>query len=115
MTMDAVEKISAIIGEVSRPTNSKEADDYNFLQVRVSIDLSLPLCQGHLVSLKNVKQTWISFRYERLPNLCYWCGHLTHDDEDCQVGIESEGALQLNQRHLVLTSVLMRSFYQGKM
>ena len=115
MKMDAVEKINAVIGEVSRPTDSKESDDNNFLQVKVSADLSLPLCRGRLVSLKNVKQTWISFRYERLPNLCYWCGHLTHDDEDCQVWIESEGTLQLNQRHLVLTFVLLRSFRRGKM
>ena len=43
--------------------------------------------------LKNEKQTWISFRYERLPNLCYWCGRLTHDDKDCQMWIESEGTL----------------------
>ena len=98
MTMDAAEKISAIIGEVSRPTDSKEADDGNFLQVRVFIDLSLPLSRGRLVSLKNEKQTWISFRYERLPNLCHWCGRLTHDDKDCQIWIESEGMLQLDQR-----------------
>lgn len=38
MTMDAVEKISAVIGEVSRPTESKEADGGNFLRVKVSID-----------------------------------------------------------------------------
>ena len=55
MTMETAEKISVVIGEVSRPTDSKEADDGNFLRVRVSIDLSLPLCRGHLVSLKNVK------------------------------------------------------------
>ena len=53
MTMDAIEKISVVIREVSRPTDSKEANGGNFLRVRVSIDLSLPLCRGRLVSLKN--------------------------------------------------------------
>lgn len=38
MTMDAAEKISAVIGEVSQPTESKEADGGNFLRVKVSID-----------------------------------------------------------------------------
>ena len=126
MTMDAAEKISAIIGEVSRPTDSKEADDGNFLQVRVSIDLSLPLCRGRLVSLKNEKQTWISFRYERLPNLCHWCGRLTHDDKDCQIWIESEGMLQPDQRqfdpsiyaHVFIPSrknvITVPSFYSSK-
>lgn len=96
--MNVAEKISAVIGEVSQPTDSKEVDDGNFQQVRVSIDLSLPLCRGCIVSLKNVKQTWIRFRYKRLPNLCYWYGRLMHNDKDCQVWIESEGTLQLDQR-----------------
>ena len=98
MTMDATEKISVVIREGSRPTDSKEANGGNFLRVRVSIDLSLPLCRGRLVSLKNEKQTWISLRYERLPNLCYWCRRLTHDDKDCQMWIEIEGTLLPDQR-----------------
>lgn len=71
MTLDAAEKITAVIGDVSQPTDFKKADGGNFLRVRVSIDKSLPLCRGRLVSLKKEKQTWISFKYERLPNLCY--------------------------------------------
>ena len=39
---------------------------------------------------------WISFKYERLPNLCY--GRLTHDDRDCELWIESEGILKVEQR-----------------
>ena len=46
MTMDAAVKISEVIGEVSRPTDSKEADGGNFLRVRAIIDLSLSLCRG---------------------------------------------------------------------
>ena len=41
---------------------------------------------------------WISFKYERLPNLCYWCGRLTHDDRDCELWIDSEGTLKVEQR-----------------
>ena len=115
MTMDAIEKISVVIREVSRPTDSKEANGGNFLRVRVSIDLSLPLCRGRLVSLKNEKQTWISLRYERLPNLCYWCCRLTHDDKDCQMWIEIEGTLLPNQRQFGPSIRALHSFRRGKM
>lgn len=98
MTMEAALKISLVIGDVSSPIKPKDSDGGSFLRVQASIDLSLPLCQGCLVSLGNGKQTWVSFKYERLPNLCYWCGCLTHDDKDCEMWIESEGTLQPDQR-----------------
>lgn len=97
MTMEVAIKISEVIGEVSCPTESKEVDEGNFLRVRAKIDLLLPLCRGQLVSLGKEKQIWVSFKYERLPNLCYWCGHLTHDDKDCELWIDSEGTLQTEQ------------------
>lgn len=40
----------------------------------------------------------MNFRFERLPNLCYWCGRLTHDDKDCSVWIDSEGSLINDQK-----------------
>ena len=56
------------------------------------------LCRGKLITLENEKQVWISFKYERLPNLCYWCGRLTHDDKDYKTWIDSEGTLKLEDR-----------------
>lgn len=66
----------------------------------MSIDLSLPLplCRGRLITLENGKQVWISFKYERLPNVCYWCGHLIHDDKECEIWIDSEGTLKPEDR-----------------
>ena len=98
MTLEATLKISNVIGEVSRPKKFKGVDRGNFLQLKVSIDLSLPLCRGRLISLKDGKQIWVSFKYERLPNFCYWCGRLIHDDKDCEIWIESKGTLKLEER-----------------
>ena len=102
MTMDAAVKISEVIGVVSCPTDSKEADGGNFLRFRAIIDLSLPLCRGWLVSLGNEKQFWVSFKYERLSNLCYWCDCLTHDDKVYELWVDSEGTLQFEQRQFGL-------------
>lgn len=98
MTMKVALKISEVIGVVSCPKEFKEMDGGNFLRLKVSLDLTLPFCHGRLISLKNGKQIWISFKYEQLPNLCYWCGRLTHDDKDCKFWIDSEGTLKLEDR-----------------
>ena len=29
-----------------------------------------------------------------MPNICYWCGCLTHNDRDCEVWINSDGSLK---------------------
>ena len=32
--------------------------------------------------------------YERLPNLCYWCGRLTHHDKGCSIWLNRKGTLR---------------------
>ena len=49
------------------------------------------------------KKTWITFKYERLPNICYWCGRLDHNDRDCEIWLESEGSLAENQKQFGLS------------
>ena len=38
----------------------------------------------------------MSFKYERLPIFCYWCGLLCHDDRDCELWLKSRGTLSLD-------------------
>lgn len=63
------------------------------MRVRVSIDVTLPLCRGRLISFENGDkgEGWVSFKYERLPNICYWWCCLKHVDKDCDNWIESDG------------------------
>ena len=98
MTIEVAKKICSVLGEVSTLKDPKIYDGGHFIRVQVSIDLSLPLCRGRFISVgEGGKQVWISFKYERLPNLCYWCGRLTHNDKDCELWIDSEGTLKLEQ------------------
>ena len=50
------------------------------------------------MTLENGEQSWVVFRYERLPNLCYWCGCLDHADKDCEDWIHSNGSLKTKDR-----------------
>lgn len=63
------------------------------MRIRVRVDTSKPLCQGCKIFLEGGKVSWVRFKYERLPNLCYWCGLLTHNDKDCDLWVQSSGNL----------------------
>ena len=91
---EVAEQICEAIGIIQHPKDSPDCDDGSFIRVRVSINISLPLCRGRLITLDDDRVHWVSFKYERLPNLCYWCGRLTHSDKDCEKWFDSEGSLQ---------------------
>ena len=98
MNIGAAKKIYGVVGDVFRQSDPRLFDGGNFIRVQVSIDVSLPLCRGRLVSLNNQTEVWVTFKYERLPNIYYWCGRLTFNDRDCDLWIESEGTLRVDQR-----------------
>ena len=98
MNVRAAKKICEVLGRVIPSTNLRESEGGNFIRVRVSMDVTGPLCRGRLVSLGKEKQVWVSFKYERLPNICYWCGCFDHDDKDCEIWLNSEGSLNQEQK-----------------
>ena len=75
MTFEAAKKFGSVLGELFALIDPKIFDGGHFIPIQVSIDLSLSLCRGRLIFVgEGGKQLWISFKYERLPNMCYWCG-----------------------------------------
>ena len=48
--------------------------------------------------MENGKELWVSFKYEQLSNLCYWCGSLTYDDTNCELCLESEGTFSIESQ-----------------
>jgi hypothetical protein len=67
-------------------------------RIRVKLDISKPLCRGRKARLASRRETWISFKYERLPIFCYWCGCLTHGDKDCEVWLKNKGAMRREEQ-----------------
>ena len=86
-------KLYEVVGAVCQSRDEGETDEGSFLRIKVVIDISKPLCMGRLISLSKGEQSWVSFKYERLPNICYWCGCLNHVDSDCDLWIESKDKL----------------------
>ncbi|KAI7997926.1 Uncharacterized protein LOK49_LG10G02002 [Camellia lanceoleosa] len=53
------------------------------LRIRVEIDITKPLCREMKVAFQDRDPVWVTFKYERLPNFCYFCGRLGHGDREC--------------------------------
>ena len=55
-----------------------------FIRIRVDLPIDKPLRRGgNIVNIEGDK-FWVSFKYERLPNFCFFCGLLGHDEKHCQ-------------------------------
>lgn len=70
----------------------------NFMRVRVAVDITKPLCRGRKVTWDQTDKGWVSFMYEHIPNICYQCGHLSHDDKDRILLLNSKGTLTLEDQ-----------------
>ena len=79
-------------------TEAKNPKNYNFMRVRVAIDITKPLCRGRKISTTSGKEGWVSFKYERLPNICYGCGRLTHSDRECLAWTKNEDPYRTEAR-----------------
>ena len=86
------------LGVVSKLKDKNEMRDHKFMRVGVAVDIMRPLSKGRRVTWDQSSKGWISFKYEHLPNICYWCVHLAHDDKDCMVWLQSKGLLAMEDQ-----------------
>ncbi|KAK7820360.1 uncharacterized protein CFP56_038980 [Quercus suber] len=98
MTTETAREIGETIGSVINSSDESELKGGTFLRVRVRIDTTHPLCRGRKVTFEEGLERWVSFQYERLPNICFWCGLLSHDDKECEMWLKSKGSLTMEQQ-----------------
>lgn len=99
MTPEAAVEIGETIGPVTVSRDvAKMKGGGTFMRVRVNVDISKPLCRGRKVTFDDDLENWVSFQYERLPNICFWCGMLSHDDSDCELWMSSKGMLPVESQ-----------------
>ena len=68
------------------------------MRIRVMLDISNPLCRGWKVRLGDLSQLWVEFKYERMPILCYLCGMVTHDENDCLAGLRRTDQMKVEDK-----------------
>lgn len=84
MTREARYEIGLKLGKVLEVDVVEKGVQWGkFLRVRIRIDVTRKLIRGKKVSIEGGESRWIFFKYERLPNFCYWCGMLDHGEKDC--------------------------------
>ena len=77
---DLGSKLGKFIDSDRRSWLSEQA---KFMRIRVDIPIDKPLRRGANVVNSNGDKFWVTFKYERLPNFCFLCGILGHDEKHC--------------------------------
>ena len=69
MTMEVVENICEIVGEVQKSAKAVNEEGDYFVRVRVKVDITMPLCRGRIITLENDEKKWVQFKYERKSSI----------------------------------------------
>lgn len=54
-----------------------------FIQVKVLIEASTPLCPGFFLARQNRDTTWVQLKFERISGLCFNYGRIGHMINTC--------------------------------
>ncbi|XVF88864.1 hypothetical protein PTKIN_Ptkin19aG0084800 [Pterospermum kingtungense] len=54
-----------------------------WLKVQVLVHVFKPLKRGCWMNIANGNRIWITFKFEKIPDLCFVCGCLDHTEKDC--------------------------------
>lgn len=91
LSLKVAAEIGGRLGQVEEVESRKQRDDQSlFLRVRVAIPIAKPLRRGGFLVGTRGERTWATFKYERLPMLCHYCGLLGHDLRHCAAHYEAK-------------------------
>jgi hypothetical protein len=77
-------QLGAAMGEVEDVEMNEDGFGWGeYLRVRIKLDLSKPIPRGHKLKIQG-ETTWVYFKYERLPRLCFLYGLIQHGGRGCE-------------------------------
>ena len=78
------EEIGGRLGKVEEVEQRKKLDAQSlFMRVKVAVPTSKPLRRGGFIGGSDGTSSWVTFKYERLPLFCHFCGLMGHDLKHC--------------------------------
>lgn len=79
LTPETSEMIGKSIGSVVQVAGTEDdGSGSEFLRIRVVIDLSKPFPRFCKLWADGKQIGWVSLRYKRISNFCYWGGRVIH-------------------------------------
>nr|XP_023928474.1 uncharacterized protein LOC112039800 [Quercus suber] len=98
LTDETTVMIGNLVGNVIHSQIKEKLMGGDFLRIRVNVEITKLLCRGHWVLLEAGREVWVLFKYEKIPNFCYWCGLVSHDDKNCGKWLVSKGILDITNQ-----------------
>ncbi|KAJ1399445.1 Zinc finger, CCHC-type [Sesbania bispinosa] len=83
-TVQMGRKIGACMGTVRDSEIFEVRDRGSFIKILVDFDTTKPLLPGVNVGSRVDGVLWVDFRFERLPQFCYSCGLIGHEEDSCR-------------------------------
>ena len=84
MSEESGKDIGNSIGSyVETDKRSRQIDQVKFMRIRVKLQINKPLWKGGYIKSMEDERVWVTFKYERLPTVCYVCRRMGHDDRHC--------------------------------
>ncbi|KAJ1435329.1 Zinc finger, CCHC-type [Sesbania bispinosa] len=77
-------KIGSCLGKVIDSEVFECREKWSFLKILVEVDVQKPLLTGIPVGRRKDGVSWVDFQYEKLPQFCYKCGRVGHDEDMCK-------------------------------
>ncbi|KAK3040502.1 hypothetical protein RJ639_028787 [Escallonia herrerae] len=66
-----------------RSLKGRENWGEGYMRIRIDMEIGKAIPKGFVLKREGAEELWIDFRYERLPDLCFECGHLRHVKKWC--------------------------------
>ncbi|KAK7841132.1 uncharacterized protein CFP56_015764 [Quercus suber] len=93
MSEEVGRDLGSKIGEyIETDKRSWLSEQAKFMRIRVDLPINKPLRRGGNIIDSDGEKYWVSFKYERLPCFCFYCGILGHDEKHCTMFLSNSEA-----------------------